>query len=153
MQIHNKLFFLSILLTLSFVSCQSKRVVNSTLYENLNAEKKMEVDEYLSDAKDMIPKKESEIVLMFQYNCFFEEKMIINNFYTKEFPRTNKIHYGQSIVNFSKNLGKINISLSSGKSFSILQKKGYDYITVCYNKQNETIYIHYYNFPKMLMEE
>ncbi|MDQ1804136.1 hypothetical protein RAH57_09060 [Chryseobacterium sp. CKR4-1] len=153
MQILNKLFFLSILLALNFVSCQSKMVVDSTSYKNLDSEKKQDVDEYLTDAKKMIPKKETEIILMFQYNCFFQKKITINNRYTKEFPKTDKIHYGQSTVNFSKKLGKIKIKLSNGKYFTILQKKGYDYITICYNEQYETIYIHYYDFPKILIEE
>ncbi|AZB11509.1 hypothetical protein EG344_23070 [Chryseobacterium sp. G0162] len=149
----SKLLYSSALLMFSLVSCQTKDVINSTKYASLTLEKKREIDEYIADAKKMIPKKEDEIVLMFQYNCFFDKKIIINDIYTKEFPKSNKIHYGQSIVNFSKNLGKIKIKLSDGVAFSIPQKKGYDYITICHNEKLQTIYIHYYDFPKILVEE
>jgi hypothetical protein len=144
---------LVIILMLSFVSCQTKKIINSTKYENLSSEKKQEVDGYLADAKKMVSKKDNEIVLLFQYNCFFGKKITINNTYTKDFPKSDKVHYGQSIVNFSKNLGEIKIKLSDGKSFSISQKKGYDYITICYNEKSEILYIHYYDYPKMLIEE
>ena len=155
MQINNKRFlvFLATILMLTFVSCQTKKVINSTKYENLSSEKKQEVDGYLADAKKMVPKKDNEIVLLFQYNCFFGKNIVVNNTYTKNFPKSDKVHYGQSIVNFSKNLGKIKIKLSDGKSFSIPQKKDYDYITICYNEKSEILYIHYYDFPKMLIEE
>ncbi len=139
---------------LSFVSCQTKEVINSTKYENLTPEMKQEVDEYLIDAKKVVIKKENEIALMFQYNCFFGKKITVNNIYTKDFPKSpNKIHYGQRIVNFSKDLGKIKIKLSDGKSFSISQRLGYDYITICYNEDSKILYVHYYDFPKMLVEE
>jgi predicted RND superfamily exporter protein len=155
MRINSKRFlvFFATILMLTFVSCQTKKVINSTKYENLISENKQEVDGYLADAKKMVPKKENEIVLLFQYNCFFGQKIKINNTYTKDFPKSDKVHYGQSIVNFSKNLGKIKIKLSDGKSFSISQKKGYDYITICYNEKSEILYIHYYDYPKMLIEE
>ena len=149
---NKKLFFISILM-LSFVSCQTNKIINSTKYENLNLEKKREVDEFLPDAKKLMTKKENEIALMFQYNCFFGKKITINDTYTKDFPESGKIHYGQSIVNFSKSLGKIKINLSDGKKISIPQKKGYDYITICYNQETAIVYIHYYDFPKMLVEE
>lgn len=154
MEINNKIFLILSLIALSFVSCQTKKVVNLTKYESLTLEKKQEVDEYLPDAKKIVIKKENEIALMFQYNCFFGKKITVNNIYTKDFPKSpDKIHYGQRIINYSKDLGKIKINLSDGKRFSIPQKLGYDYITICYNEKLETLYIHYYDFPKMLVEE
>ena len=154
MEINKKTFLLLTLLALSFVSCQTKEVINLTKYESLTLESKQEVDEYLSDAKKIVIKKENEIALMFQYNCFFGKKITVNNIYTKDFPESpGKIHYGQRIVNFSKDLGKIKIKLSNRKEFSIPQKPGYDYITICYNEKSEILYIHYYDFPKMLVEE
>ncbi|WP_419869387.1 hypothetical protein [Chryseobacterium sp. CT-SW4] len=155
MQINTKrlLIFFTTILMLSSVSCQSHMIINSTKYENLNLEKRQEVDGYLLDAKKMLSKKDDEIILMFQYNCFLGQKISINNTYTKDFPKTNKIHYGQSIVNFPKKIGKIKINMSNGKSFSISQKKDYDYITICHNEKTGNIYIHYYDFPKILVEE
>ena len=155
MQISSKRFliFFATILILSFVSCQTGKVINSTKYENLSLQKKQEVDGYLIDAKKMAPKNENEIVLLFQYNCFLGKTIIVNNIYTKDFPKSDKVHYGQSIVNFSKNLGAIKIKLSGRKNFSIPQKKNYDYITICFNQKSEILYIHYYDFPKMLIEE
>jgi len=155
MQISSKryLVFFATILILSFVSCQTEKVINSTKYENLSLQKKQEVDGYLIDAKKMVLKNENEIVLLFQYNCFLGKKIIVNNTYAKDFPKSDKVHYGQSIVNFSKNLGAIKIKLSDGKNFSIPQKKNYDYITICYNQKSEILYIHYNDFPKMLIEE
>lgn len=155
MEINNKLFFLAGFLALNLVSCQTtKEVVNTTKYESLTRENKLEVDEYILEAKKMVPKKENEIILMFQYNCFFGNTVTVNNTYSKDFPKdSNKVHYGQKIINYDKNLGKIKIRLSDGQSFSISQKKGYDYITICYNEKQETIYIHYYDYPKILIEE
>lgn len=131
-----------------------KRVINSTKYQDLTSENRKEVDEYLEDSKKIISKKDKEIALMFQYNCFFGKRITINDTYNKDFPKSSdKIHYGQGIVNYSKSLGKIKIKLSDGKRFSVFQKKGYDYITICYNEKSEILYIHYYDFPKMLVEE
>ena len=149
----DKVIFLILVLLLNFVSCQTKKVINYTRYEELTLEKKQEIDEYLIDAKKLMSNKKDEIALMFQYNCFFDKSITVNNIYSKDFPRTNKVHYGQSIVNFSKKLGKIKVKISDGNSFSISQKKGYDYVTICYNSLLQTIYIHYYNFPKLLIEE
>ncbi|WP_345988308.1 hypothetical protein AAEU33_14510 [Chryseobacterium sp. Chry.R1] len=152
MKINKLLYFVTIII-FSLASCQTKKIISSTKYEDLPLEKKNEIDEYITDAKKMISKKTDEIALMFQYNCFFNKKVNINNTYVKEFPKADKIHYGQSIVNFSKSLGKINIELSNGISFSISQKPGYDYITICHNEKSQTVYIHYYDFPKLLIEE
>lgn len=139
---------------LNFVSCQTKKVINSTKYENLTPEKKLEIDEYLADAKKMVVKKENEIALLFQYSCFFGKKIIVNDTYIEDFPKSpDKIHYGQKIINYPKSFGEIRIKLSNKKPFSIPQEKGYDYITICYNEELDTLYIHYYNFPKMLIEE
>ncbi|MEJ5103882.1 hypothetical protein [Chryseobacterium sp. MYb328] len=149
----DKVMLLISILSLSFVSCQTKKVINYTRYEELTFEKKQEADDYLLDARKLMSNKESEIALMFQYNCFLDKSITVNNIYSKKFPKTDNVHYGQSVVNFSKKLGKIKVKISDGNSFSISQKKGFDYITICYNKSSETIYIHYYNFPKLLVEE
>lgn len=154
MEINKKTFLILSVLALIFVSCQTKKVVNFTKYQNLALENKQEVDEYLTDAKKIVIKKENEIILMFQYNCFFGKEIMFNNIYTKNFPKSpDKIDYGQRIINFSKSLGKIKIKLSDGKTFSISPKLGYDYITICYNEELKTLYVHYYDFPKMLVEE
>lgn len=154
MGINKRIFFIVFLFSLIIISCQTKEFINSTKYENLTSEKKKEIDEYISDAKKMISKKDNEIVLMFQYNCFFGNIVTINNTYTKDFPKDPTIiHYGQKIVNYNKDLGKIKIKLSNEKNFSISQKTGYDYITICYNEKSEIIYIHYYDYPKILIEE
>lgn len=149
----NNLFFILSFLMLNFASCQTKKVINMTKYENLTLEKKLEVDEYIDDAKKLMTNNKNEVVLLFQYNCFFGKKIIVNNIYSKDFPRSKTIHYGQGIVNFSKKLGKIRLKISDGKYFIIPQKKGYDFITICYNEGIDTIYIHYYDYPKMLIGE
>lgn len=154
MRINNKQLLFSIAIFINSISCETKKVINTTKYENLVVEKRQEVDEYLQDAKKSVIKKENEIALMFQYNCFFGKNIVINNIYTQDFPKSpNKIHYGQKIINYPKSFGKIKVELSNGKHFSIPQKKGYDYITICYNEEREILYTHYYNFPKMLVEE
>ncbi|MBO4232707.1 hypothetical protein FO675_00025 [Riemerella anatipestifer] len=144
----------SLIFLLTIVSCQSKKVINFTKYKNITQGDKQEINKYILEAEKMISKKENEIILMFQYNCFFEYVVTVNNIYKKDFPKDpDKIHYGQKIINYNKDLGKIKIKLSDGQNFSILQKKGYDYITICYNKKTEKIYIHYYDYPKILIEE
>lgn len=144
---------LGVFILLNFISCQTKRVINTTSYANLTSDKKIEVDSYLLDAKKLVIKEENEIVLLFQYNCFLGQEITINDVYKKDFPNVSKIHYGQTIMNFAKGLDKIKIKISNGKIFSIAQKMGYDYINLCYNEKLETFYIHYYDFPKMLVEE
>jgi len=156
MQINRKLFlifFLTVLI-LNLFSCQTKEVISLTKYQNLTSQNKQEINEYLEDAKKIVSKKDNEIALMFQYNCFFGKEITVNNIYNKDFPKIpGKADYGQRIVNYAKSLGKIKIKLSNGKRFLLSQKIGYDYITICYNEKSEVLYIHYYDFPKMLIEE
>jgi hypothetical protein len=156
MKINSKIFlvFLATILMLNFVSCQTQEIISYEKYEDLDLEKKTEVDEYLPDAKKLRPKKESEIILMFQYNCFFDKSLSLNNGYKTEFPKIpNKNHYGQRFVTFEKKFGKIKIKLSDGRKFLINQKKGYDYIGICYYGKENKLYIEYFNYPHMLILE
>ncbi|MDQ1804135.1 hypothetical protein RAH57_09055 [Chryseobacterium sp. CKR4-1] len=97
MQLHNKLFFLSILLSLNFVSCQSKKFYYSK-YGDLSIEKKQEVNEYLEDLKKDYPKKDNEILLMLGYNCFLNQSILINNSIKKDFPKTNSNTDGRTVM-------------------------------------------------------
>lgn len=154
MEINKKIFLLVCFLMLNLVSCQTQKIITFEKYENLESEKKAEVDEYFTDAKKLIPKKESEIILMFQYNCFFDKSLELNNGYKTKFPKIpNKNHYGQRFATFEKKFGNIKIKLSDGKKFSINQKDGYDYIGVCYYEKENKLYIEYFNFPHMLVLE
>ncbi len=154
MEINKKIIFLASFLILSFASCQTKKIISYEKYENLDLEKKAEVDEYLTDAKKLIPKKESEIILMFQYNCFFDKSLKLNNGYETRFPKIlNKDHYGQRFAAFEKKIGKIKIKLSDGRKFLIDQKKEFDYIGVCYYEKEDKLYIEYFDYPHMLVLE
>ncbi|WP_336687735.1 hypothetical protein [Chryseobacterium bernardetii] len=147
----NILFFLSGFL---FVSCQTRIVTNFDKYENLSVDDKKEVNQYLEEAKKSISKHNDEIILMFQYNCFFDETLTINNKFIESFPKQeNIIHYGQKQIHFPKNMGNIKIIQSNGKKITIPQKEGYDYITVCYYKKEDKFFIHYYDFPKLSIVE
>ncbi|MDC8104523.1 hypothetical protein MTQ00_08225 [Chryseobacterium sp. B21-037] len=154
MEINRRIFLIISFFILTLVSCQTKKVILYEKYENLDSEKKSEVDEYLTDAKKLIPKKESEIILMFQYNCFFDKSLKLNNGYETKFPKiSNKNHYGQRFAAFEKKNGNIKISLSNGRKFLINQKDGYDYIGVCYNEKESKLYIEYFDYPHMLVLE
>lgn len=71
MGINKKIFFIASFLLLNLVSCQTKKIITYAKYENLDTEKKKEVDESLKDVLKHLAKKENEIVLLFQYNCFW----------------------------------------------------------------------------------
>lgn len=115
---------------------------------------KKEVNQYLEEAKKSISKHNDEIILMFQYNCFFDETLTINNKFIESFPKQeNIIHYGQKQIHFPKNMDNIKIIQSNGKKITIPQKEGYDYITVCYYKKEDKFFIHYYDFPKLSIVE
>ena len=142
------------LLSFFFISCQTKIVANFDKYENLSLDNKKVVNEYLEEAKKSLAKKDDEVILMFQYNCFFNKTLNINNKFTESFPKQeNIIHYGQKSVLLSKKNGNIIITQSDGKKFVIPQKDGYDYINVCYYSKEDKFFIHYYDFPKLLMVE
>ncbi|MCA6069221.1 hypothetical protein JI747_018805 [Chryseobacterium sp. RG1] len=146
-----KIFFTSLLL---MISCQTKKIISYDKYQTLSFEKKNEVNEYLKDAYKFLPKKEDEVLLMFQYNCFFGKKLTLNNGYSTEFPTSqNKISYGQRFTTFKKNIGNVEINLSNKKTFVIHLKTGFDYIGVCYNEKENKLYIEYFDFPHMLVEE
>ncbi|MBT2623213.1 hypothetical protein [Chryseobacterium sp. ISL-6] len=154
MEINKKISLIVSFFILALVSCQTKKIISYEKYENLNLEKKAEIDEYLTDAKKLISKKESEIVLMFQYNCFFDKSLKLNNGYETKFPKiSNKNHYGQRFATFEKKFGDIKIKLSDGRKFFINQKDGYDYIGVCYYEKENKLYIEYFNYPHMLVLE
>ncbi|MPS73189.1 MAG: hypothetical protein E2590_08575 [Chryseobacterium sp.] len=145
---------LFLLLGFLFVSCQTKVVTNFDKYENLSVDDKKEVNQYLEEAKKTISKRDDEIILLFQYNCFFNETLTINNKFVESFPKqANTIHYGQKQIRFPKNIGDIEITQSDGKKIVIPQKIGYDYITICYYKKEDKFFIHYYDFPKFLIVE
>lgn len=147
----SSLFFL---LSFLFVSCQIKIITNFNKYENLSLADKKEVNQYLEEAKKSISKKEDEIILMFQYNCFFDKVLDVNGKFTESFPqKENTIHYGQKFINFSKSIGNISITQSDGKRIVIPQKEGYDYISICYYNKGDKFFIHYYDFPKLLIVE
>jgi hypothetical protein len=123
-------------------------------YENLSLDDKKEVNQYLEKVKKSISKKDDEVILMLQYNCFFDKTLNVNNKFTESFPRKeNTIHYGQKFIHISKNTGDIIIKQSDGKKVRIPQKSGYDYISVCYYNKEDRFFIHYYDFPKFLMVE
>ena len=54
MEINKKTFLILPFLGLSFISCQTKEVINFTKYESLTLDSKQEVDEYLPDAKKIV---------------------------------------------------------------------------------------------------
>ncbi|AZB32788.1 hypothetical protein [Chryseobacterium bernardetii] len=118
---------INILFSLSgflFVSCQTRIVTNFDKYENLSVDDKKEVNQYLEEAKKSISKHNDEIILMFQYNCFFDETLTINNKFIESFPKQeNIIHYGQKQIHFPKNMGNIKIIQSDGKKLLFLKKK------------------------------
>ncbi|WP_412850844.1 hypothetical protein ACL0VS_02415 [Chryseobacterium sp. PMSZPI] len=137
-----------------FVSCQTKITTNFDKYENLALVDKKEVNQYLEEAKESISKKENEIILMFQYNCFFDKTLEINSKFIESFPKKeNIVHYGQKFIHFPKNLGNIVITQSDGKKIVIPPKDGYDYIAICYYNKEDKFFIHYYDFPKLLVVE
>ncbi|WP_278378510.1 hypothetical protein [Chryseobacterium arthrosphaerae] len=154
MKINNYLIAMFFLLLAINISCQTKKIINFDKYETLSREDKKIVKQYIEETKNHISKKDEEIILMFQYNCFFNKTLNINNKLTESFPKKQDVvHYGQKFVHIPKNVGNITINQSDGKKITILQKKGYDYITVCYYEKEDTFFIHYYDFPKLLIVE
>lgn len=154
MKINKKIFFFASFLILNLVSCQTKKIITYAKYENLDTEKKKEVDENLKDILKHLAKKENEIVLLFQYNCFYNKKLEINNKYSLDFPKnSNNDHSGQKFKLIKKEEGTIKIKVSDGKSFLINQKKGFDYIGVCYYEKEDKLYVEYFDYPRILTIE
>lgn len=150
---HVLIFFITISM-LSFFSCQTKKIVSYENYKNLDSLRKKEVDGNLNDVLKHLGKKENEIVLLFQYNCFLGEKIEINNGSKLDFPKVlNESHYGQKFSHFRKDIGNIKIELSNGKEFFIQQKKGFDYIGICYYEKEDKLYIEYFDYPRILITE
>jgi len=156
MRINSKpflIFFVTVLM-LSFFSCQTKKIVSYEKYKNLDSSRKKEIDENVDDVLKHIGKKENEIILLFQYNCFLEKKIEINNGSKLEFPKVlNENHYGQKFNHFRKDIGKIKIELSDGKFFVIEQKKEFDYIGICYYEKEDKLYVEYFDYPRILITE
>ena len=80
----NKQLYLTVLLMLSFVSCQTKKLYFSA-YKDLPLEEKQEVNTYLAEVKQAYPKNDNEIILMLSYECFLNQSVIINKKIQKEF--------------------------------------------------------------------
>ncbi|WP_336960145.1 hypothetical protein [Chryseobacterium contaminans] len=154
MKINTKIFFIASFLLLHLVSCQTKKIITYGKYENLDIAKKKEVDENLKDVLAHLAKKENEIVLLFQYNCFYNKKLNINNKYSLDFPKDlNHDHSGQKFKLVKKEEGHIKIDVSDGKHFLIKQKKGFDYIGVCYYEKENKLYVEYFDYPRILVTE
>jgi len=154
MEINKKYFFIASFLLLNLVSCQTKKIITYAKYENLDIEKKKEVDVSLKDVLKHLAKKNNEIVLLFQYNCFYNKRLEINNKYSLDFPKDpNNDHYGQKFKLVKKEEGSIKIKVSNGKEFLIKQKKGFDYIGVCYYEKEDKLYIEYFDYPRILAIE
>ncbi|HCM34216.1 hypothetical protein [Chryseobacterium sp.] len=154
MEINKKAFLILTLLALSFVSCQTKKIITYAKYENLDTKKKQEVDESLKDVLKHLAKKENEIALLFQYNCFYNKKLEINNKYSLDFPKDlNNDHYGQKFKLVKKEEESIKIKISDGREFLIKQKKGFDYIGICYYEKEDKLYVEYFDYPRILAIE
>ena len=80
----NKQLYLTVLLMLSFVSCQTKKLYFSA-YKDLPLEEKQEVNTYLAEVKQAYPNNDNEIILMLNYECFLNQSVIINKKIQKEF--------------------------------------------------------------------
>lgn len=154
MQTKIRLFVILSILIVNLISCQAKKIISFEKYENLDSVRKKEVDGNLKDVLNHIEKKENEIVLLFQYNCFLNKKIQINNGSNLDFPVIlNTEHYGQKFYHFKKDLGKIEIKLSDDNFFLIEQIKGYDYIGICYYEKENKLYVEYCDYPRILFEE
>ena len=128
----NKLFYITVLLMLSFVSRQTKKLYFSK-YKDLPLEKKQEVNTYLDEVKQANPKNDNEIILMLSYECFLNQSVIINKKIQKEFPEAKDgSHYGKTLMlNIEKALNKkIELEFSNGKKINISPKEKYDYISL-----------------------
>lgn len=154
MEINKKILFIASFLILNLVSCQTKKIITYAKYENLDMEKKKEVNESLKDVSKHLAKKENEIVLLFQYNCFYNKKLEINDKYSLDFPKEpSNDHYGQKFKLVKKEEGPIKIKLLDGRKFLIDQKKGFDYIGICYYEKEDKLYIEYFDYPRILAIE
>lgn len=151
----NKQLYLTVLLMLSFVSCQTKKLYFSA-YKDLPLEEKQEVNTYLAEVKQAYPKNDNEIILMLSYECFLKQSVIINKKIQKEFPEVkNGSHYGKTlIITIGKALNKnIELEFSNGNTIKISPKEKYDYISVCYGKDSKEWYIEYYDYPHLNFSE
>jgi len=137
------------LLMLFTISCSNVITLKKT-YNSLQKTEKQQVDSYLENANEIFDKKNNEVVLIFQYNCFSGKKIKINNKKEINFQKEGDKLYFQQISKINKDEGGVNITMGKEK-VHIRFIKDYDYILVCYYEQEKKWNLIYHNYPKIIV--